>query len=181
MATPDDTPEQYREYLHTLLRMRADPWLNGKVDLSGIVQKTLLEAAQNLPRWREMPEGERMAWLRTVLANNHADEVRKFRTQARDAGREVSIEQSLADSSARIAVWLAADQSSPSARTVRNEDLLRLTACLAQLLDDQRRAVELHHLGGLPIAATADEMGKSPQAVVGLLRRGLERLRELMG
>jgi RNA polymerase sigma-70 factor (ECF subfamily) len=178
---PEDTPERYRQYLLTLLRARADPHLYGKVDLSGVVQQTLFDAHNVIDQWRGWSEGQRVAWLRTALANNHTDEVRKLRTDKRDAGREVSIEQSLADSSARLGGLLVADHSSPSGRAVRNEELIRLADSLVQLPDEQRLAIELHHLRGLSIAQTAQAMDRSDQSVVGLLFRGLRRLRELMG
>jgi RNA polymerase sigma-70 factor (ECF subfamily) len=63
---------------------------------------------------------------------------------------------------------------------VRAEELLRLAAALAQLPEDQRRVVELHHLKGLLIAEVAEQMGRTRPAVVGLLCRGLKKLRELL-
>ena len=41
-------------------------------------------------------------------------------------------------------------------------------------------AIELHHLKGLSVADAADNMGRSKMAVVGLLFRGLKRLRLLL-
>jgi RNA polymerase sigma-70 factor, ECF subfamily len=84
------------------------------------------------------------------------------------------------DSSARLEALLAADQTSPSARAVRHEELLRLAEALAALPDDQRQAVELHHLHGLAVEEVARALGRSESAAGGLLRRGLKRLRELM-
>jgi len=173
-------PEEYLQYLQTLARLQVDDRFNGKVDLSGVVQQTLLEAQTVADQWRVWPVDQRVAWLRRALANNLTDEVRKFSADVRDVDRERSIERELTDSSARLREWLAAEQSSPSERAVRHEDLLRLAAALAALPDDQRRAVELHHLQGLPLAETAAALGKTTQAVVGLLFRGLRRLRELM-
>jgi RNA polymerase sigma-70 factor (ECF subfamily) len=180
-ATPPGTPEDFRDYLHTLARLQADDRLGGKIDLSGVVQQTLLEAGAVADEWGAWTTARRAAWLRRALAHNLTDEVRRLTAGARDVGRERSIEQALAESSARIEAWLAADESSPSARAARHEDLVRLASALAGLPDDQRRAVELHHLRGLPLTDTAAAMGKSTQAVVGLLFRGLRRLRELMG
>ena len=76
---------------------------------------------------------------------------------------------------------MAADQSSPSGRAERHEELLRLAAALTALPDDQRRAVEMHHLEGRPLAEVAAELGRSKGAVAQLLFRGLKKLRELMG
>jgi RNA polymerase sigma-70 factor (ECF subfamily) len=84
-------------------------------------------------------------------------------------------------SSARLEAWLAADQSSPSVRAERHEELFRLAAALAALPEDQRRAVELHHIQERPLAEVAAELGRSKGAVAQLLFRGLKKLRELLG
>jgi RNA polymerase sigma-70 factor (ECF subfamily) len=45
---------------------------------------------------------------------------------------------------------------------------------------EQRRVIELRHLRGLPVAEVAELMERSRPAVVGLLYRGLKRLRILL-
>jgi RNA polymerase sigma-70 factor (ECF subfamily) len=64
--------------------------------------------------------------------------------------------------------------------TDRQEQLLRLAGALARLPEDQRQAVELHHLKGRPVAEVAEQLGRSPSAVGSLLYRGLKKLRELL-
>jgi RNA polymerase sigma-70 factor (ECF subfamily) len=63
---------------------------------------------------------------------------------------------------------------------MRQEQLLRLADALAQLPEDQRRAVELRHLGGCTVASVAEQMRRSKEAVAKLLFRGVARLRELL-
>ena len=75
---------------------------------------------------------------------------------------------------------LSNDPSSPSQHALHQEELRRLTDALAQLPADQRRAVELHHLKGLSVAQVADALGRGKSAVVGLLFRGLRKLRQLL-
>jgi DNA-directed RNA polymerase specialized sigma24 family protein len=40
--------------------------------------------------------------------------------------------------------------------------------------------VELHYLQGQSVAATAAALGRSPAAVAGLIKRGLQHLREAL-
>src|SRR5437870_5241751 len=105
--------ERFREYLSLLARFQLDPRLQGKVDLSGVVQQTLLDAHKAGARFARMSEPQQVAWLRKALANNLIDEVRKLSAAARDITRERSLEASLDESSARLEAWLASDKSSP--------------------------------------------------------------------
>src|SRR5437870_7356480 len=115
--------ERFREYLHLLVRLQLDPRWQGKIDLSGVVQQTLLEAHQAWEQLRHWDEARQMAWLRRALAHNLTDEVRKLGTARRDVGLEHSLDQALEESSARLESWLADNQSSPSERAERNEEL----------------------------------------------------------
>jgi RNA polymerase sigma-70 factor, ECF subfamily len=179
MATDADDLERYRDYLHLLARLHLDARLRGKVDLSGVVQQTLLEAYQARPQF-PAGAGPTRTWLRRILANNLTDEVRKLTAAARDVQRERSLEQALDASSVRIEAWLAAEQSSPSQRALREEEVSQLAAALVQLPDDQRMAVELHHLQGLPLAEVAAQLERTKGATAALLFRGLKKLRQLL-
>jgi len=177
---PDQELERFRDYLGLLARLQLDGALQGKVDVSGVVQQTLLEAHQALTQFPDRNEALRAAWLRQILANNLRDEIRKFRAAARDAQRECSLEAALELSSSHLGSWLAANHSSPSQQALRHEELLALAHALTRLPADQRQAVELHHLKGLALADVAWQLGRSKGAVAQLLFRGLKRLRELL-
>jgi RNA polymerase sigma-70 factor (ECF subfamily) len=181
MNPPTPDLERFREYLSLLARMQVDVRMQGRIDVSGVVQQTLLEAHQALAQLRGQSEAQQAAWLRRILANNLADEMRKLGTGKRDVARERSFEEAVEASSVRLQGWLAADQSSPSQQVQRQERSLRLAEALAELPQTQRQAVELHHLQGRSLAEVAAELGCSKPAVAGLLHRGLKKLRELLG
>jgi RNA polymerase sigma-70 factor (ECF subfamily) len=172
--------ERCREYLCMLARLQISPRLQGKVDHSDVVQQTLLKAHEKRDQFRGHSDAELIAWLRQILANQLAESMRHFGAEARDLAREKSLHLGVEDSSARLDSWLAAEQSTPSQRVMREEQHLRLAEALAHLPEDQRQAVELHHLQGYSVAEAAELMNRSRAAVVGLLFRGLKKLRQLL-
>ena len=137
-SSPHQELEHFRDYLSLLARLQLDTKLQWKVDLSGVVQQTLLEDYQALVQFPDRSEAVRAAWLRQILANNLRDEIRKFTTAARDVDRECSLEAAIEASSSRIGAWLGANQSSPSQQAIRHEELLALAHALAHLPADQR-------------------------------------------
>ena len=107
--------------------------------------------------------------------------LRKLAARKRDVRREWSLDAALDQSASRLERWLAADQSSPSQRAIRQEDLLRVSEAMAGLPEAQRRAIEMHHLRSLPLSDIADELGTTKAAVAGLLHRGMKTLRSRLG
>jgi RNA polymerase sigma-70 factor (ECF subfamily) len=172
--------EPFRAYLHLLGRLELDPCFLGKLDLSGVVQQTLAEAALGESQFLGKSRAELLVWLRRIFTHNLTDEIRRCTAQRRDVHREQSLQASFEESSARVEAWLASEDSSPSHRASREEELLRLAEALALLPADQRLAVELHHLRGLSLAETAQRMERSRGAVASLIFRGLARLRKQM-
>jgi len=172
--------ERYRDYLHLLARLQLDARLQSKLDASDIVQQTLLRAHERITQFRGQTEVELAAWLRVILAHTVANELSRFGQAKREVALERSLEAAVEQSSARLEAWLAADQSSPSARAIRHEQLLSLAKALAQLPADQRAALELHHLKGCTVADIAQQWNRTRPAVAGLIRRGLQTLRQLL-
>ena len=180
-AAPRWSLERFRAYLRLLAGQQLDPRLRAKLDPSDIVQQTLLEAHKDLDQFRGTTEAEVAAWLRRILATTLADLIRRYSAEARDINLECSLETALENSSARLEQWLASESSAPGRHAETEEQLLRLADALDQLPEAQRTALDLKHLQGKSVEEIAGQMGRSGASVAGLLRRGLQRLRELLG
>jgi RNA polymerase sigma-70 factor, ECF subfamily len=175
--TADVSPERYRGYLVMLARLNHRTVLRGKVDPSDVVQAALLQAFDMREQFRGRTEAEYLAWLRVILVRCLAESVRQFTRKRRDVTLERSLSAGVRDSDSRIATWLTAAGSSPSYRVARADEMVALAEALAELPADQRSAIEWHHLAGLSLAETADRLGRTREAVAGLLYRGLQKLR----
>ena len=169
---------RYREYLLLLARVQIEPRMRSKLDPSDVVQETLLKACGALEQFRGETEQQLAAWLRAILANTLANAVRTIGRRKGDLER--SLDATLEESSVRLAKWLADGELSPQQVAAQNEQLLRLAGALAQLPDDQRTVLELKHLRGQSVAEICEETGRSKASVVGLLFRGMRKLRFLL-
>jgi RNA polymerase sigma-70 factor, ECF subfamily len=171
--------ERYRSWLGLLARLQVDPRFRAKFDASDIVQQTMLEALRGWPKFRGGTRAELAAWLRQILAHVLLHEMRRYGgAQRRDIGREVSLEEALAESSRRLGAALAAPGSSPSQRASRHELELRLADALARLPADHAEVILLRNVEALPHEEVARRMGRGVGAVRMLWVRALARLRQ---
>jgi RNA polymerase sigma-70 factor, ECF subfamily len=172
--------ERYRNYLRVLADIQLGKRLQSKVDASDIVQVSMYEAHQGLSKGTFGSEAELLAYLRKVLVNNLLNVVRQYETGKRDISRERSLAADVEHSSARLEQFLAAEQTTPSQQAVRNENAGKLAAALAKIPESQRQAIVLKHFHNKSLAEIAVELDRTELAVAGLLKRGLQKLRELM-
>lgn len=172
-------PERYRSYLLVLARISLRAWGRAarKVEASDVVQDALLRAHKARSQFQGTTGAELQAWLRKILERHLLDEVRHWRRDKRDVELERSFRETVTESARRIDV-LAADQTSPSQGVLMHERAIRLADALMALPEDQRTAVELHHLSEYSVAETAERTGRTRASTAGLIRRGLKGLRD---
>lgn len=169
---------RYRPYLRVVCSVQLPQFCQKREDESDIVQHTLIDATRGLPEFRGETEGEFEAWMSRLLERNILQSVRRHTADKRDVRREV-IDQNPHDSATLI--WHAeAQESSFSSKMFRGEAALQLAQALEQLPEDQRIAVELRYLGQQSLKSIAEYMTKTTGAVAGLIRRGVEGLREIV-
>lgn len=168
-----------RHYLRHAARGLVSKQLQAKIDSSDLVQLTLFKASNNLHQIRGQTDRDLLAWLRRILENTAGEQWRYHLRDRRDTLREQTLQGS--NLPAKVAGQQATEEScqSPSQAMICREHVSRLCDDIAQLPDAQRTAVVLRHLHGAPIAEIAESMGRTEAAIGGLLRRGMQRLREL--
>lgn len=172
-----DMLEPYRKYLMVLADLHLDRRLRGKLDAADIVQQAMVRAYSAAHELRNPQPEVVIAWLRKILSNTLADAVKHYERDKRDINLERSIEADIDQSASGFAAWLASDQTSPSRKAEKNEELLRLIDALSELPQEMREVVVLKHCQGWTLQKIADHTGRTIPAVASYLRRGLESLR----
>ena len=183
VSRPADDVRELGQY-HEILLVRATRVtrdLPARVSAADLVQQTLLEAHQNLHKFRGHTKGEMIKWLDRMLSNNIADTFRWLRRQKRDISREKSFADQATSSYQNEGEWLTARDSTPSHYASNSEQAEQLEAAIELLPPEQREAVVMHHLQGQPLSHVAQNLGRSRAAVAGLVFRGLRSLRKHLG
>jgi RNA polymerase sigma-70 factor (ECF subfamily) len=174
-----DLLEKYRPYLSVLAKRYLDDRVRSRMDEHDIVQLTFLEAQRDLKDFRGKRIEELLGWLRHILRNNVSSAHQQhLRTQKRSAGKETH--QSAEDSGPSLVDMVTANTSSPSRHAMRGEASIFLANCLADLPETQQEALRLRYIEGQSLKEIAERMGKTEMAAAGLLKRGLQALRQRM-
>lgn len=169
--------EHYREFLRRLAAQSIGEKLRVRVDDSDMVQQTLVSAVRNFHQFRGRDPGEFAAWLKLIQQRNLQDALRNHvAADKRSLGQEVS---SVGWSGDAWSGPIDPAQLTPSRQAIRAESFVQLFQMLDRLPEDQRTAVRLRHLEGWKLLQIAAQLGRSEDAVAGLIKRGLKKLREL--
>ena len=167
----------YRPYLHLLAKRDLDSAINARVDPSDIVQQTCLEVCRDFSDFKGRTEPAFIAWMKRILQNNVAESIhRHITTQKRSVRRERNL-NAKQDSEA-LPIYIDSRQSSPSQRAMKGERIVELASKLDTLPEMQKEALRLRYLEGMTLQTISDLMDKSNMAVAGLLKRGLQQLRQ---
>jgi len=171
--------ERYRSALLFIGRGQLGRRISSRCSTSDVVQQTLAEAGQCFPEFRGTTEAEFSAWIKRIHGHNLNDALRQNLAGIRDVRREVSLPGP--DDTVSFC-WHepAAGQSTPSEAVVRGEQALRLAEIIESLPELQREAVRLRHVEGWPVERIARDLDRSVAATAGLIKRGLQKLREKM-
>jgi RNA polymerase sigma-70 factor (ECF subfamily) len=174
--------DRYRAKLRRMVDVYIDPRVAVRADASDVVQEALAEAARKLPEIaREgnfpfYPWLRQLAWERLVQLHRRHIGAAKRSVRREQFGAGFDSEQS----TWQLAEWMAAKESSPSQRRIREERRCELMASLQSLPEHYRQIVVLRHLEELQFDEIAMILRLGVEAVRSRYRRAIERLHSLL-
>lgn len=172
--------DQFRD----MLRGRAQQELSSRIQVrvapSDLVQATFLDAYRDLENFRGTELAQFIAWLQQILHHNVLQSVEMHKlTQKRSINRETPLDDSAKNGEGKRN-QLAGDQSTPSQQARRKERAEQLLSAMEALPAEQKAAAEMRFLEGRSIDQIAKSLGKSKTAAAGLLKRGIQNLRQTL-
>ncbi len=174
--------QSYRKYLMFLARSGLHQQMQGKADPADLVQEVCLAASDCFSEFRGQSAEEFAGWLRGILSNVLAMQVRRYLgTQKRDPRLEHALHQGMNSASSFLHSGLAGDFTSPSQHFARNEAFLRMAEALETLPEHYRQVIVLRHVDNFPFSEVAIQMGRSVDSVEKLWVRALAKLKQTLG
>jgi RNA polymerase sigma-70 factor, ECF subfamily len=173
--------QQHRGPLTAYISRLLSDALRSRVDPEDIVQETAAAAMRALGQG-ERTEKDLFGWLCDLADQRIVDAYRRHvRAQKRSVVREARVpRQGGGSSRLSFAQLLQASFTTPSQAAVRSEQEQKVLDALETLPADQRDAIRLHFLEGLPSKEIARRLGKDDVAVRVMLSRSIQRLRRLL-
>jgi RNA polymerase sigma-70 factor (ECF subfamily) len=173
--------ETRRPQLLGYIHNNVGPALRRKLEPEDILQEVVVSALAsseqfNVPGRDPFKLLCQLAEQRIIDAHRH-----HVAAQKRSADREVSIERP-ADSIQGFGFidLLVASMTSPSQAFSRDQKELRLQWAVSNLPEEQREALRLRYVEGLPTRDVAERLGKTDGAIRVLLSRTLAKLQEAL-
>lgn len=185
----------YRNYLRMLARTGLGPKLRERVELSDVVQETMIEIIRQFPAFTGQDEVALVGWLRRLIAQKLAD-LGRYHNRAKRGGGEAlwpldapmtaggkggGFALEMGGRSANLAEILTLSQTSPSEAASRREATVLLADSLTKLPPDQAEVLWLYHVEGLSFDQIGQRFGVSRKVIRGMWAKGLASLRKSMG
>jgi RNA polymerase sigma-70 factor (ECF subfamily) len=181
-AALDELFSMHRERLRSLVALRLNRKLQGRVNASDVLQEAFLEASRGLDSYLADPRLPFFLWLRNIAGKKLLALHRThLRTQMRAAGREVTCDYAATEASmAEVAAQLVGREPSPSRAAAHNE-ACRLVRDALEILDPiDREILTLRHFEMLSNEEAAQVLGIKKSAASNRYIRALRRLQDIL-
>lgn len=175
---------EFHARLLTLVSLRIDPRLRGRIDVADVMQEIYLEYMRFVPEYRKSPQLPPWIWLRTIaLRKLHAIHRKNLAVKARDAKREQTVNPGAAAEASlfELASQLIARHSTPSQKAIREELQTRVQAALAELSVNDREVLVMRHFELMSNREVALALEISEAAASNRYFRAIRRIKSVLG
>ncbi|MEI7865544.1 MAG: sigma-70 family RNA polymerase sigma factor [Chthoniobacterales bacterium] len=139
-------------------------------DAQDVVQDVFIQVWDKAKMY-DPSKGKPLTWVLTLVRNRSIDRIRAIQRRARL--RDEFEAETVTDESAWARESLSRVEAGEQGRTLR--------AAVNQLSPQQRKVIELAYFGGLTQIEIAEKLGEPLGTVKARARRGLLKLKELIG
>lgn len=175
--------DRHRDAVHRLVQLRLDRRLRQRIDVSDIVQETMMEANRRLREYMETPRMDFHLWLRQIARDRMIDAHRRHRgTSKRSMDREQELQvRTPEQSSVDLAGQLKDLELTPAAAALNREMVQLVESALTNLEDPDSEIILMRHYENLSNQEVAQALGLSEPAASMRYLRAIRRLREALG
>ena len=161
--------ELYTRYSN-ILYATAMKFLKEDADAQDVVQDVFIQIWDKAKLY-DPAKGKPLTWALTMTRNRSIDRIRAI--QRRTRLRDDFEKETVADESAGIREALSGVDASEKTQILRD--------AVARLSPEQRKVIDLAFFGGLTQSEIADRLGEPLGTIKARARRGLMKLKELLG
>lgn len=170
---------RHHDELQRIVRIRLGAGMRRFLESGDIVQETYQALVQDVERVQLASADDLVPWLARVATNRIRDQHDRAHAQKRDAGREEA-QASSASAAGGLAERVAASETAPPERAMRNELREILDEAVAALPPEYREAIVLRDFCGAPWEEVARALGRdSLHAAQQLHQRAWMKVRKL--
>lgn len=176
--------EEYHSIFWHIVTFRLDRRLISRLDAEDVIQDAFLACKQRLGHWVRDAKYSLFAWTRMTLVQTLVDIHRRhIEAGMRSAARETSLAGSALQptTAASMANLLAASQTTPSGKAIREENQEELQNAIQQMSELDQEMIAMRHFEGLNNKQAATVLGLSTTAASNRYVRALARLEKILG
>ncbi len=175
--------DENRPRLTQMVRIRMDQRLQGRVDISDVLQDAFVECLKRLPEYRQKPAMPLFLWIRFLTGQKLIDLQRmhlgtKMRAVSQEA--RAPADYQLEASSLYLADQLFDHLTSPSQAAVRAETQQRIQQALDAMEPIDREILAMRHFEMLTNEETSQVLGLTKTAASNRYIRALRRLKAIL-
>jgi RNA polymerase sigma-70 factor (ECF subfamily) len=174
-----DLIEAFRPYLLLIADSEGGAVPRSKEAPSDLVGSAVRKAVGDFGQFRGQTVKELACWLRGILLHHISDVGRRYRTDKRHIGREVSLDRGGHGHNLRDE--LPSRDPAPDQSVICREDGQRVRAALERLPGHYAQVIVLRERDGLSFEEVGRRLGRSAESARKLFERALKQLRDALG